>query len=210
MKFATVMLLAVLFAVPASADEVVVEIQGEVEYNQVNSGLFADVMSGDPVTITFTLDSDNYLDSDTYNTRGYVIDHASFNQTMGSVNIGLLDPYTDGFTPYFVLRDGDPVADGFIFSHGTDWPASLWLNEPGNLDDWFGSHFEVGYEGDVLSSLDILDAIGTYDYTGLTSFYFTVQDAWADAIGLIFTQMTISSSVATENSSWTDVKNLYR
>jgi len=211
MKFATVFLLVtVIFAVPVLADQVQVEILGEVEYNQVSFGEFANVNSGDLVTITFNLYSDDYLDSDTYNTRGYVIDHASFSQTLGSVTVALLSPYPDGLTPYFVLRDNDPAADGFIFSHGTDWPTSLTLDEPANIDPYFGSHFEVGYTGDVLASLDILDAIGTYDYDGLTSFYFTVTDGPFDAIGLIFTQMTISGTVATESSSWSNVKALYR
>jgi len=60
----------------------------------------------------------------------------------------------------------------------------------------------VGYEGNILDSRDILDAVGTYGYDGLTSFYAAIQDSWADAMGLEFVSMTISTGiVATENTT---------
>jgi uncharacterized membrane protein len=169
-----------------------VSITGEVEYNQVNDGLFADVNPGDPVTIEFLVSSDDFIDSETYNVRGYTIDPGSFTQTMGSVTVPLADPFPAGETPRFIMRNNDPASDGFfIESAGIDWPMNgLPLNEPGQIADWFGSRFEVGYS-QAIDSLEIMDAVGTYDYTNLTSFYFTVNDSWADPIGLIFTQMEI-------------------
>ncbi len=170
-----------------------VVVTGEVEYNQVNDGLFADVTAGDPVTIKFQVISDQFTDSTTYNTRGYWIDLASYSMTIGSASVGLLDPYPAGNTPYFVLRNNDPVSDGFfVADNNVDWPwPALPLDEPGIFGP-FGTHFEVGYEGETLESLDIMDAVGIYDYTGLTSFYMTLDDGGMDAMGLIFTEMEIS------------------
>ena len=65
------------------------------------------------------------------------------------------------------------------------------MAEWGRLDI-FRNSYEVGYTGDTLSSLDIIDAEGFYDYTGLTNYYFTVIDGWFDAIGLWWQTMTIS------------------
>jgi len=69
----------------------------------------------------------------------------------------------------------------------------------------------VGYTGDTFSSLDILDGLGTYDYTGLTSFYTVIGDAWADAMGMEFVQTIISTgTVATEQSTMGSIKAIYR
>lgn len=54
------------------------------------------------------------------------------------------------------------------------------------------SHYDIGYGEFALDSLDILDALGTYDYTGLTRFYFNLVDCGFEAMGLLFEQMTIS------------------
>ena len=82
----------------------------------------------------------------------------------------------------------------------------VFVNEPANVSDYFTSVFEVGYTGDTLMSLEIADAVGVYDYTGLTSFYTVIADSWADAMGLLYTQTVISvQSVAVENTTWTEV-----
>lgn len=201
----------VLAAVPVLAQQAQVQVSGEVEYNQINSGLFADVNSGDAVLIEFVLDATDFTDSGTYNTRGYTIDPGSFLLTLGSVSVGLQDPLPVDAVPVFVLRDNDPAVDGFFFaSNGVDWPSDLPLDEPGNVGEVFGSHFEVGYTGDTLSSLDLADAYGVYDYTGLQSFYFTVNDGPFEAMGLIYSQIEISPlTTATEGASWSHVKSLY-
>jgi hypothetical protein len=203
--------LMLLLAAPVMADPVAVSILGTVEYNQVSIGQFGNVNPGDAVEITFMLDSNNFLDSGTYPTRGYVIDETSFQLTAGSATVQLFDPFPG--TPYFTLRDNDPAVDGFIFSKNqVDFPSNLDLNEPANGAGtrYFQSHFEVGYTGDTLSSLDILDAIGVYTFTGLTSFYFTIQDLGFDPIGFIFVSLTISSPVSVEDTSWGNIKALYR
>jgi len=184
---------AAIAAIPAQAETVRVEVTGFVEYSQVNFGIFADVNANDLVTLYFEVDSDVFLNSSYYPTRGYAIDLASYSLTLGSVSVGLQDPYPAGNTPYFVLRDNDPAVDGFFTAdNNVDWPyPQLPLSEWGRLDI-FRNSYEVGYDGDTLSSLDILDAVGSYDYDGLTNYYFTVIDGWFDAIGLWWQTMTIS------------------
>ena len=69
--------------------------------------------------------------------------------------------------------------------------------EPGIFDP-FEAAFEVGYDGDTLNSLDLADAVGTYDYgTGgpgtLTNFYSNLVDSGFEVVGLDFQYMTIST-----------------
>jgi len=85
------------------------------------------------------------------------------------------------------------------------------LDEAANVAGtrFFMSQFWVTYGGTRLPSLDIMDAIGTYDYTGLTVFNFTIDDLSFQPIGLIFTQMTIGAAVPVQPTSWSRVKALY-
>jgi hypothetical protein len=169
MKLMAIVVLGLMVAGAASAATVEVVVTGSVEWNSINFGQFGSVGSGDPVTIEFTLDSENYADSTTYPTRGYVVDTSTFMLTIGSVVVGAQDPYPGD--PYFVLRDNDPAVDGFFLStNSVDWPMGFFTDEPVMLDPFFACMYEVGYGEDALSSLDILDAFGTYDYTGLTNF----------------------------------------
>jgi hypothetical protein len=58
--------------------------------------------------------------------------------------------------------------------------------------------YYVTYAGDTLSSLNILDALGTYDFTNLTVFNWAVDDGRFNAVGIDFTQMIIIP----EPASW--------
>lgn len=202
--------LAATFATPALADMVSVQVTGEVEYNQVHSGRLAAVHAGDAVHIDFMLDSNDFLNSSTYPTRGYRIQQGTFSITLGSVVLLLQNPFPAGQWPYLVLRDNDPAVDGFFLSMDVDGPTGLPTDEPGAFGN-FKSQFAVGYDGTTLSSLDILDAIGTFDYTGLTSFYFVMDDGGFEPVGMVFTQMTISPGpVAVQPTTWGNIKALYR
>ena len=55
-------------------------------------------------------------------------------------------------------------------------------------------HVDLGYVGETLSSLDIHDAVGTYDFDGLTSFGFNLWAIFPDnvVLDIEFQQMTIS------------------
>ena len=208
-----IVVFALLVAVaPAVAETVRIECFGEVEYSQVNSGVFADVAPGDAVYAVFTVDSADYVDSVNYGVRSYPVALESFSLTIGSAGpVALVVPQPDGLTTYFNLRNDDPAADGFFVANNPEWPSVFpSLDAPAQIDPYFNFHWEVGYNGDVLASRDILDALGTYDFTGLTSFYTVIGDAWADAIGLIYGHMVISTEgVATEVTSWSDLKALY-
>ena len=179
-------------ATTAVAEQVMVEINCTVEYNQISVGPLANVNAGDDATYTFMLDSDVYTDSGSFNTRGYHIDQSSWQLLIGSETLGLQDPFPG--IPYFVLRNDDPAVDGFFWSDNVDWNfPGLNMDEVGQLGQ-FASSFSVGYEGDTLSSLDILDAVGDYDYDGLTSFLTTIDDGWfKGAAGLEFVSMSISA-----------------
>ena len=203
-----------LLAGGAMAEIVTIECIGEVEYNQVNQGIFADVNSGDAVYATFTVDSDVYEPSPGgYGVRGYVVDVASFQLTIGSVGpVPLVNPQPNGEVTYFSLRNADPVADGLFMANQIDWDNNLpKLDVPGGIDDYFSFHWAIGYTEETFSSLDILDAVGSYDFTGLTSFYTTIADAFADPIGLIPMQTIISTgTVATETGTMSSIKAMYR
>jgi hypothetical protein len=215
MKTLLVMITALTLMAPfAYADLVTIEFIGTVEYNQVNNGIFGDVNAGEAVLATFTVDSDVWEPSPNgYGVRGYPIDLASFELTIGSVGpVPLVIPQPNGETSYFNLRNADPVADGFFVSNmlENDWTLPK-LDVPGQIDPYFGFHWSVGYTEDTFSSLDIMDALGSYDYTGLTNFYTAIADAWADAMGLEFVQTNITAGpVAIESVSYGAVKAMFR
>jgi len=212
-RFAIIFIALLIAASPALAEIVQIECFGSVEYNQINSGIFGDVNSGDVVYATMTVDSDNWIDSVDYGVRSYPVILESFELTIGSAGpVPLVIPQPEGQTTYFNLRNADPVSDGFFIANDPEFP---WvfpsLDEPGNIDPYFNFHWEVGYEGTTLDSRDILDAIGSYDYTGLTSFYTVIGDSWADAMGLEYDHMVITTaSVATQSSSLSEVKALFQ
>jgi hypothetical protein len=187
------MAVAAVATVTASAQAVLmqVEITGEVEWNQISAPPLGNASPMDLATLAFIVDSDIYANSPNYPTRGYEIDQSSFTLTFGTTVVGLQDPFPAGSTPYFVLRDNDPAVDGFFVSTDLDWPLGVPLEQMGMFEQ-FSNNFSVGYSGDTLSSLDILDAVGTYDYTGLQNYNWTVTDGPFDAMGIGFTQMTIS------------------
>ena len=167
--------------------------------------------TGSAATLNLAVDSNNFLNSPSFPTRGYVIDQPSFQLHLGPAVGGLRSPFSG--TPYFVLRNNDPAVDGFFLSLGTDIPSGLELNVPANVAGtrFLFSAFAVTYGGTRLSSLDILDAVGVYDYTGLTVFNFVCEDLSFDPIGMIFEQMTISRDVVgVEPTTWGTLKGLYR
>lgn len=178
-------------AAAAAATPVLVEINGQVWGNQINDGTLGTVNPGETATIAFLLDSDAFLNSASFPTRGYEIDLPSFNLSFsGGASIGL-SPALAG-PAYFVLRDNDPAVDGFFLSLGTDLPVPLDLDQTGVFGN-FGVAFSVGYTGDTLNSLDILDAAGSYDFTGLTNFGMGVDDGpFESVLGIDFTSMTIT------------------
>ena len=190
----TAILVAATLTSTVKADVVQVTINGQIEFNQINSPPLSNGNSGDAATLTFLLESDNFLDSMSFPTRGYVIDEDSFSLSWGSETIAIQSPYPAGQTPYFVLRNNDPAVDGFFLSNNNvDFPiAGIPLEQTGFFEQ-FANRFNVTYENDPLDSLDILDAQGSYDFTGLSVFGWAITDGPFDAAFVIFENMTIES-----------------
>ena len=91
----------------ATAATVEVQVTGVVEFNQITTGTLGGVNANDPATLTFTVDSDVFVNSASFPTRGYLIDQTSFALTMGAVTIGLQSE----------LRPSrSEVPEGYLFS----------------------------------------------------------------------------------------------
>jgi hypothetical protein len=184
--------LACLLACPtARAEPIRVLANGIVEYNQIMDPPLGLVMPGEAVVLTFLVDSDVFDDSAPTPTRGYPVDRTTFVLDFESTDIGLQDPYPVGQEAYFILRDNDPAVDGFILSPALSGGNGPPLDQAGAFGN-FLCNYSVTYEGTRLSSLDILDALGFYDYTGLQVFSFRVSDGPFDPLGINFVDMTIS------------------
>ena len=175
----------------ASAQDILVTINGDVYGNQINNGTLSAVSPGETAAYSFLINASNYNDDPSFPTRGYEIDLSSFQVAFsGGTTIGL-DPAFTG-PAYFVVRESDPVADGFfISSNSTGFPADMPLAHAGVFDQ-FAARFSVSYTGDTLTTLDILDAVGTYDYDGLTVFGMGINDGPIEGVlGIDFASMTI-------------------
>lgn len=208
-RLATMLALAALVTSTTHADTVTVEALGQVFFNGISTPPLGGVASGESAILSFTVDSNNFVDGVPGDTRGYVIDESSFVLSFsGGVSVGLQNPFPAGQTPYFGLIEGFPVSDGFFVSTSTVSPGGVPLSQtPVQMD------LSIGYSGDTLTSLDILDALGVYGFTGLTSFSFNLWQVFPDnvVLGMDFVQLTISAGpVSVEPTSWGGVKALFR
>ena len=71
----TIALLSIAFMLPVQAGTLVmVTATGQVEFNQIGAPPLGDVNPGDPAVMTFIVDSDVFMDSASFPTRGYDID----------------------------------------------------------------------------------------------------------------------------------------
>lgn len=195
----------VAFCLPAPARAgtlVEVKVFGSVEYNSITKVPFNTVTPGQNAVLTFRVDSANFVNGPTFPTRGYVIDQASCQLAFDTTTVALQNPFPAGKTPYFSIRNNDPAVDGFFISTNVENYGGLPL-APSGVFGHFIDNFYVTYGGDLLPSLDILDAVGSYDFTGLTVFNWTVDDGPFNPMGLIFDHMTIE--VVTPPQTWTDM-----
>ncbi|MGE3180213.1 MAG: PEP-CTERM sorting domain-containing protein [Phycisphaerae bacterium] len=156
----------------ANAVEVRVEVLGDVGFNVIQGGM-AGVQAGDPVSMSFSIDSDSFVNSPNFPTRGYDIDLSSWAMTVGGVNVPITDPQPFG-TPYFILRDNDPAVDGFFISRNIDVPQPITVNIPGLTPNHDLDFIRTFNDGTPLASLDILDAVGTYGLENLSVFGWTI------------------------------------
>lgn len=179
----------------AGATTVKVDVVGSVDFNGIRTGQFAGIPSGAPASMSFLLDSNNFTNGTFFPTRGYAIDPASFVLNIGAESAAMLQPYPDGETPFFVIRDNDPAVDGFLLASDPDagWPNGVWTDSPARFDPTFHALFLATYGGDTLASLDIMQALGTYTFDGLSVFNWGLDDAGNQPLGLIFDSFTISA-----------------
>ncbi|MEZ4650616.1 MAG: hypothetical protein R3E97_17880 [Candidatus Eisenbacteria bacterium] len=136
--------------------------------------------------------------------RGYVVDPASFSMSFsGGTVVGL-----GAGDAYFALVEGFPVADGFFLSSGPISPGGVLLDVTDH-----NLNVDLGYVGETLTTLDILDAFGTYDFTGLTRFGFNIWRIIPDNVRMEidFAQLTISGQpTPVETATWGEVKATFR
>ncbi len=193
------------FLLPQRADAgvtVEVTVRGTVEFDLLTAPPLGLVADNEHATLKFRVDSDTFVNSGLFPTRGYAIDKASFSLSFDSAAVSLKNPFPAGTTPYFVLRNNDPGVDGFFTSTNVNDPAGQALSQNGSFGA-LASSFSVTYPSSFLPSLDILDALGTYDYTGLSVFHWSVDDGPVEPMGMIFETLTI----ATVTTTWTDKGN---
>jgi hypothetical protein len=189
-----------LLSAPARAGiPVLVTVHGEVEFNAINQGVLAGVQDGEAVTMRFQVDSGVFVNNPSFPTRGYPIIPSSFRLIFESTTVTLPSPFPPGSTPYFVIRNNDPAVDGFLLSTNLSSPTGVPLSVNGGFGP-FIDNFYVTYGGSTLPSLDVLDALGSYDFTGLTVFNWTVDDGPFNPLGMLFSDL----SIEVLNGAWSD------
>lgn len=158
---------------PASGLPVKVSVQGTVEFNFIG-GSMAGVADGSPVEMSFLVDSDTFVDSPNFPTRGYPLDLTSFDMTVDGNPVNIIDPQPFGSTAYFVLRDNDPAVDGVFLSRNIEFPLPVGVTIPGLAPDHELDFLRTFDNDTVFPSLDILDAVGTYGLENLSSYDWSI------------------------------------
>lgn len=156
-----------------SAVDVNVLVRGVVDFNVIG-GNQAGIPPGAPVVMSFNVDSNNFVNSPNFPTRGYPLILGSFSMTVGGQPITIDNPQPGGSTAYFVLRNNDPAVDGFVLSTSTDFPLPVSVHIPGLVPDHELNFLRTFNDGTALPSLNILDALGTYDQSNLSVYNWTV------------------------------------
>ena len=166
-----------------------VSVLGQVRSNSVSSGVLQSVKAGDSGVMNFHVDSDVFLNSATFPTRGYNIDQPSFSLMLGPATLGLQAPFPAGEMPYFVLRDNDPAVDGFFVSRNEiEVPAPVPLSDPSLSLSFVQTYSSV----DILTSLDITDAAGVHGTTHQSFSSFSIASG-LESVEFDFVSMTIGT-----------------
>ncbi|MCO6046894.1 hypothetical protein NG895_23590 [Aeoliella sp. ICT_H6.2] len=189
----------------ASASKVEIVVSGSVEFNQIRAsdsslGL---AVEGDPVEIRFYVDSESFTDSASIPTRGYPIQPDTFRFTAGAYSAGLRAVEPSAAAPLWGIRNDDPAVDGFFLSDDVSFPLGVATDQDGRFGP-FRTAFSVTYGPLALPSLDVLDAVGNYDLTGLQVFDFAIMDGSNYALGAVFERLTIGPAVQTLPGDFND------
>lgn len=160
------------FAVQAQASLYKVTVSANVDYNVI-AGSMAGVQSGAPVSMSFNVDSSTFLNSGSFPTRGYNVIESSFAMNVDGRPVSFDIPQPN--PAYFVIRNNDPAIDGVFLSFGTDFDVPLAVHIPGLAPTHELSFKHTFANGTTFSSLDIADAVGTYDLsTNVSSYLFGI------------------------------------
>jgi hypothetical protein len=217
----TILLIAVTIVVAAAAqaDTIYIEAKGTVIAKTMASGEFPTVNEGDPVILEFSVDPGIIYD-DTLTQRGYLMDHASFLLTIGSLEVELSGFHEVYIDPYFLIADDFPDesgdADHFAAASETminELFKHLQLDVQHPDGGEFYLAFDVAYDAGTIVAPDILPAVGVYGQTDLLRQDFAVRYGMGfnDSINISYSQLTISTSpTSTESGSWSRVKAMYR
>ena len=168
-----------------AADIVQVDVYGTVIFNATSGLPLSSVTVGETAHTSFTVDSNVFVDSIPGTVRAYDVMPASFSLSFsGGASVGL------GVGPaFFAVRNNDPAVDGFFLSDSTTSFGGVFLSQAPYRED-----FHATYGGGTLSSVDILAATGTYDFTGLTVFGYNLWQAFPDNVrmDIEYDHMTIA------------------
>ncbi len=174
----------------AGAAIIRIDIEGDVGFNVIQ-GNQAGVPDGAPVTMSFEVDSEIFVNSPNFPTRGYPLMLPSFSMSVGGAPVLIQDPQPFG-DAYFVLRDNDPAVDGFLLSRNIDFPQPVAVTIPGLAPTHDLDFIRTFNDGAALPSLDILDAVGTYDLSNLSVFGWTIGRFGNAGAEYNYQSMTIS------------------
>lgn len=181
----------------ASAALYQVDITASVDFNVIG-GSHAGIQSGAPVHMSFQVDSNVFLNSASFPTRGYNVIESSFSMTVGAASVLFDNPQP---TPaYFVLRNNDPAVDGFFMSPDVDLDFPTTVHIPG-LNPAHELDFKVTYPGNTLSSLNIADAVGAYGFAGIKVYNFGIGRFGNHGAEYVYESLTISAVPTAGTSS---------
>lgn len=147
----------------SNAQTIEVEVLGHVISNYASGGLvFGDVEVGDPVSMSYSIDAADAISAPTApHRRGYVVDLASFEMTVGGVDV----PLYPQPTPFYLVLEVDPDTpySKLHLSHDLEQPfdIGMGLNGPSGFPLMLGNGYWLN-EG-LITTLDIATAAGSYD-----------------------------------------------
>lgn len=182
----------------ARADIVSVVTRGVVEFSVIG-GSMAGVQAGDPVVMSYSVDSNVFVNSPNFPTRGYPLLLDTFSMTVAGRPVPIVNPQPDGQTAYFVMRNNDPGVDGFVLSTNVDFPVPVTVTIPGLAPEHELDFLVTFNDGNVFPSLDILNALGTYDASNISVYNWSIGRFGNP--GALYTYETITLSVVPEPSS---------
>jgi len=154
------------------AEIVKITVTGTVGFNVIQ-GSMAGVPTNSPVVMSFNVDSDTFLNSASFPTRGYNVIDSSFSMTVDGRPVSYDMPQPDPV--YFVLRNNDPAVDGVFLSYGTDLDVPINVHIPGLAPTHELNYLHTFSDNTTFNSLNIVDAVGTYNLeTNISSFNWSI------------------------------------